>query len=147
MKRWLSSFFGFALFALLLTAGCFNPQRDMARFMMPPKEEQPAYRAVAMEFVRLAQAGDVERMLQMTSTRTYAKDTDSMRSLYAKEVVPEFAGQTVTWHRQMIPSVDEEKKLGLVVTGTARGPKTFVFDVIVQKEEGKLVVINIRKQR
>jgi hypothetical protein len=132
---------------LLLLQGCYSGQRDMARFMVPRPEEEPPYREKAEEFVRYAQAGDVDKMLAITSTDSYATQSDSVRTVYAQQVVPQFAGSIVTWEPHGHGNIDEHNNAGLMFTGTARGTKTFTFDIIVMKEEGKLVVINIRKHR
>jgi len=137
----------FALLSALLVfaQGCANPKRDFAIFGRPTEEEEPAYREKAMEFVRYAQAGDVQQMLAITSPLSHATQTDSVRSLYADQVVPQFNGAQVTWEQRVKHSRDEEYNPGLRILGTARGKKTFRFTVTVAKEEGTLFVINIRK--
>jgi hypothetical protein len=109
--------------------------------------EEPSYREKAMEFIRLAQAGNLQQMLAITSPLSHATDTDSVRTIYAEQVVPEFEGATVTWKSQSTPTIDEQKNAGLIFTGTAEGKKTFSFDVAVYKEKGKLVIANIRKNQ
>jgi hypothetical protein len=84
-------------------------------------------------------------MLEITSTLTHATKTDSVRSLYANQVVPQFEGTVVTWDAHSKGDIDEQNNAGLMFTGTAQGKKTFSFDIVVMKENGKLVVINIRK--
>ena len=130
---------------LLLLQGCHTGQRDMARFMVPLPEEEPPYREKAEEFVRYAQAGDVDKMLAITSTESFATQSDSVRTIYAQQVVPQFAGTTVTWDAHSHGNIDEHNNAGLMFTGTARGKATFMFDIAVMKENGKLVVMNIRK--
>jgi len=122
-----------------------SPQRDMARFLIPGAAEEPIYREKAAEFVRYAQSGSVDKMLEITSALSNATQTDSMRSLYADQVVPEFKDTVVTWDSHSSGDIDERNNAGLMFTGTARGKKTFSFDIVVMKEDGKLVVINIRK--
>jgi hypothetical protein len=68
-----------------------------------------------------------------------------MRTLYATQVVPQFQGTTVTWYSRSIPILDENNNGGLTFTGTARGKKKFSFDIAVYRENGTLVVANIRK--
>jgi hypothetical protein len=117
----------------------------MARFLIPGSDEEPIYQEKAAEFVRYAQAGDVDKMLEITSTLTHATQADSVRSLYADQVVPQFEGTVVTWDAHGKGDIDEQNNAGLMFTGTAKGKKTFSFDIVVMKENGKLVVINIRK--
>ena len=77
--RLLSKFSSVFLLLALLLQGCMSPQRDMARFLVPGKDEEPSYREKAMEFIRYAQAGQVDKMLEITSTLTHATQTDSVR--------------------------------------------------------------------
>src|SRR3569623_1732389 len=84
------------LVLFLLLQGCVSGQRDMARFMVPRPEEEPPYREKAEEFIRDAQAGDVGKMLAITSTLSFATQSDSVRTIYAQQVVPQFASTTVT---------------------------------------------------
>ena len=110
-------------------------------------EDELSYRETAMQFIRYAQAGDVEQMLAMSSTQTYATQTDSVRTVYAEQVVPQFQGVTVTWAPQGAFCTDEQRNAGMMFTGTVHGRKTYSFDVAVYKENGKLVVANIRARR
>ena len=144
MRAFIKKYPVLLLLPTLLLAGCMSPERDMARFLVPGPDEEPAYREKAMEFIRYAQAGDVEHMLAITSSITHATQTDSIRSLYADQVVPAFKGKAVTWKAGNTPDFDESNNVGLLFTGTARGQKSFSFDVVVMKEGGKLVIINIR---
>ena len=109
--------------------------------------EESSYREKALEFIRFAQAGDVQQMLAMTSPLSYARESDSVQTIYAEQVVPEFQGTVVTWESRSMPGTDERTNVGFVFTGTARGKKRFSFEIVVYKESGKLVVANIRKQR
>ena len=108
-------------------------------------DNESGYQEKAMEFVRYAQAGDVQQMLRITSPLSHATQTDSMRSLYANEVIPQFQGTEVAWESHGEYSHDEKYNPGLMFLGTARGKKTFSFIVTVAKEDGTLVVLGIRK--
>jgi len=129
---------------LLLLQGCVTGQRDMARFMVPRPEEERPYREKAEEFIRYAQAGNVDKMLEITSPLSFATQSDSVRTIYAQQVVPQFAGSTVTWAAHGRGNIDEHNNAGLLFVGTAHGKTAFSFDVVVAKENGKLVIINIR---
>lgn len=107
-------------------------------------EDEPGYRETAMQFIRYAQAGDVQQMLAMTSPRTFATQSDSVRTVYADQVVPQLQGATITWAPRAGFCTDEQRNPGLMFTGTVHGKKTYSFDVAVYKEDGKLVVANIR---
>lgn len=131
---------------VLLLQGCMSPQRDLARFMVPGPDEEPVYKEKAEEFIRYAQAGDVQQMLAMTSPQSHATDSGfTVSKIYAEQVVPQFEGTVVTWEPHGRGDIDEQNNAGLMFTGTAHGKKTFSFDIVVMKENGKLVVINIRK--
>jgi hypothetical protein len=110
-------------------------------------EEEPDYRAKAVEFIQYAQAGNVAQMLAVTSPQSFATQTDSVHTVYADQVVPQFQNATVTWNAKSALCRDEQNHPGLMFTGTARGKQTFSFDVAVYRENGKLVVSNIRKHR
>ena len=112
-------------------------------------EDELDYRAKAMEFIRYAQAGNVDEMLKITSSQSYASQTNSLSNLYAGQVVPQFKHTDVTWDAHCRPNKDEHNNVGLVFTGTAHGATTFsgattyTFDVAVAKENGILFIINI----
>ncbi len=112
-------------------------------------EDEPDYRAKAMEFVRYAQAGNVDEMLKITSPQSYASQTNSLRSLYAGQVIPLFKHTDVTWNARCWSDKDEQKNVVLRFIGTAHGATTFSgattysFDVAVAKENGVLYVVNI----
>lgn len=103
------------------------------------------YQSKAAEFVRYAQAGNVQQMMEITSSLTRATQSGSVRTVYADQVVPQFQGAKVTWNFRSIPNIDEKNNVGLLVTGTAQGKSTFSFDLAVFKENGKFVVTNIQK--
>lgn len=110
-------------------------------------DEQSLYREKAVEFIQDAQAGDVKQMLAITSSLSHATESDSVRTIYAEQVVPQFQEATVTWNARGTPSTDETHHVGLAFAGTVHGKKTFSFNVAVYKEDGKLVVANIQKQK
>jgi hypothetical protein len=103
------------------------------------------YRNKAAEFICYAQAGNVQQMLAITSPLTHATETDSMHTLYADQVIPQFQGTTVTWNSRNVPVVDEKNNIGLMMTGTTQGKTTFSFDLAVYKENGNFLVANIQK--
>jgi hypothetical protein len=108
-------------------------------------DDEAGYRAIAAEFIRYAQTGDVRQMLKITSSLSHATKSDSVRTVYSEQVVPQFQEATVSWNSESTPTIDEQKNIGLVLTGTAQGKKNFSFDVAVYKENEKMVVANIQK--
>lgn len=147
--RLFSKFCGLSLcLGLLLLAGCANPRSSYVRQHRPSAKEESSYRAKAEEFVRYAQAGDVEQMLKLTSTFSHPVLSSSTRTVYADQVVPAFRDTTVTWSSSSKPELDERNNVGLIFSGKARGPvDTFHFNVAVMKENGALVIINIEGHR
>jgi hypothetical protein len=110
-------------------------------------EEESSYRETAIRFIQCAQAGDVQQMLTMTSSQSYAMQSDSIRIVYTEQVVPQFQNVTVSWNPKGVLCTDEQKNSGLMFTGTAHGKKTQSFDVAVYKENGQFVIANIRKHQ
>jgi hypothetical protein len=123
-----------------------STRRQFAVFRTPGQEEESSYREVAMNFIRFAQAGDVERMIEITSPLMYSADTHyTVRTGYTEQVIPQFHGTVVTWDPHGRPFTDDQYNAGLMFTGTAHGQKSFSFDLMVEKENGKLVIMNMRK--
>ena len=112
IMRWLTKIFPALAIVLLLLGGCSTGQRDMARFLVPRPEEELPYREKAEEFIQYAQAGDVNKMLEITSRLSYATQSDSVRTIYAQQVVPQFAGTTVTWAAHGQGNIDEHNNAG-----------------------------------
>ncbi len=109
-------------------------------------DDEPAYREVAEHFIQSARAGDVPQMLALTSPQSYATQTDSVHTVYADQVVPAFHDTTVIWNSKATPCQDEQHHWGYMFTGMAHGKKNYTFDVAVYKENGHLVVANIRSR-
>lgn len=122
-----------------------NTVAKKAKVLIGPDEELN-YRNKAAEFIRDAQAGDVQQMLEITSSLSHATESDSLHTVYAKQVIPQFRGRTVIWSAHDIPIIDENRNIGLAFTGNAEGTNKFSFDVAVYKENGKFVVSNIQKE-
>ena len=136
-----------SLLLLLFTQGCvMSTRRQFAEFRIPGQDEEPSYREVAMEFVRFAQAGDVERMIEITSPLMYSTDAHyTIRTGYTERIIPRLRGTDVTWDSHGRPFTDDQYNAGLMFTGTAHGQKSFSFDLMVEKENGKLVIMNTRE--
>jgi len=136
---------GSKLFCARLTfTDSANTVAKRAEILFGP-DDVSNYQSKAAEFIRYAQAGDVQQMLAITSSLTRATQSDSIRTVYADQVVPQFQGTTVTWNSRSVPNVDEKNNVGLIITGTAQGKTTFSFDLALFKENGKFVVANIQK--
>ncbi len=109
-------------------------------------DDEPAYREVAEHFIQSAQAGDVQQMLALTSKQTYATQSDSIHTVYADQVVPAFHEATVTWNAKSTPCRDEQNHWGYMFTGKAHAKKDYTFDIAVYKENGTIVIANIRSR-
>jgi hypothetical protein len=137
----------FLLPLLLAVYGCSTPEHDLAPLLAPQGDEAAAFRKKAEEFIQYAQDANVDAMISVTSPATFATQAASIRDIYENQVVPQFKGTVVTWKDGNISNIDEHHNAGLLFTGTATGKSTFSFDVAVAKENGQIVIINIRKHR
>lgn len=109
--------------------------------------EQKEYVAAAREFVRLAQAGDVDRMIEHTSVRTIRQSTlKQITESYRTYVVPRFKDAMVTWSGQHSPAIDETGNRGWDVAGRAQGSEAFSFFITVMKEDGRFVVVTLGRR-
>ena len=106
--------------------------------------EQQPFVATAREFVRHAQAGDVDRMITLTSPETVRNsDPQQLKESYQTYVVPRFEAATVRWADAHEPATDESGNRGWDVIGDAEGAETFSFFITVMKENGKYVVVTL----
>lgn len=109
--------------------------------------EQKQYVAAAQEFVRHAQAGNVDRMIAITSQKTvHNSDLQQLAESYRKYVVPRFKDATVTWSDPHSPATDETGNRGWDVAGRAEGAKSFSFFITVMKEDEKYVVVALGRR-
>ena len=109
--------------------------------------EQQPFIAAAQEFVRQAQAGNVDRMIALTSPETIRNsDRQQLKESYRKYVVPRFKTATVRWVDAHAPATDENGNRGWDVAGDAEGVETFSFFITVMKEKGKHVVVTLGRR-
>jgi hypothetical protein len=109
--------------------------------------EQKQYVAAAQEFVRHAQAGNVDRMIAITSQKTvHNSDLQQLTESYRKYVVPRFKDATVTWSDPHSPATDEMGNRGWDVAGRAEGAESFSFFITVMKEDEKYVVVTLGRR-
>jgi len=102
--------------------------------------------ATAKHFVEAAQRGDVDGMMAMTSAITLKNDGASRtRNAIYPSIVRGLSGAKVEWAGRPKPMTDEMGNPGFIVQGVAvKGTRT-MFHVVVTREEGRHVVISIRK--
>jgi hypothetical protein len=109
--------------------------------------EQKQYVAAAQEFVRHAQAGNVDRMIAITSQKTVRNsDLQQLTESYRKYVAPRFKDATVTWSDPHSPATDETGNRGWDVAGRAEGAESFLFFITVMKEDDKYVVVTLGRR-
>lgn len=109
--------------------------------------EQKQYVAAAQEFVRQAQAGNVDRMIAMTSTLTVRNsDLRQLSEGYRRHVVPRFKDATVTWADVHSPATDDTGNRGWEVAGRAEGAESFPFFITVMKEDDTYVVVTLGRR-
>ena len=109
--------------------------------------EQKQYVAAAQEFVRHAQAGNVDRMIAITSEKTVRNsDLRQLTDSYRKYVVPRFKGATVAWADSHAVATDETGNRGWDVAGRAEGAESFSFFITVMKEDNKYVVVTLGRR-
>jgi hypothetical protein len=113
----------------------------------PQAAEQKRYVAAAREFVRQAQAGNVERMIAVTSKITVRKsDPRQLAESYRRFVVPRFTDATVTWAETHTPATDDTGNQGWDVCGEAEGRESFSFYITVMKEDDEYVVVTLGRR-
>ena len=112
-----------------------------------PASEQKQYVAAAQEFVRHAKAGNVDRMIAITSEKTVRNsDLRQLTESYRKYVVPRFKGATVTWADSHALATDETGNRGWDVAGRAEGAESFSFFITVMKEDNKYVIVTLGRR-
>lgn len=108
---------------------------------------ESGYVAAAKEFVRHAQAGNVDRMIAITSTKTIRNsDRQQLTESYRRYVVPRFKGATVTWADAHSAATDETGNRGWDVAGRTQGNESFSFFITVMEEDGKYVVVTLGRR-
>jgi hypothetical protein len=109
--------------------------------------EQKQYVAAAQEFLRQAHAGNVDRMIAITSAKTVRNsDPQQLLESYRKYVVPRFKNATVTWADTHSPATDETGNRGWDVVGRVEGADSFSFFITVMKEDDKYVVVTLGRR-
>lgn len=109
--------------------------------------EQKPFVAAAREFVRQAQAGNVERMIAITSKTTVRNsDPRQLAESYRRYVVPRFSDATVTWADAHAPATDDTGNQGWDVCGEAEGRESFTFFITVMKEDDEYVIVTLGRQ-
>jgi hypothetical protein len=100
--------------------------------------------STAQEFVRQAQAGNVDRMMALTSPQTIRNSgRQQVEESYRKYVVPRFKDATVRWSEFQLQATDETGNRGWDMIGHAEGAETFAFFITVMKEKGSYVVVTL----
>ncbi len=123
-------------------------QLDQAEADFYVRRERDEYLATAKQFVTLAQSGDLEKMLSLTSPITLkSTGRSTVKSVYETQVIPEFQGTSVQWAEPYEIITDDTGNRGYVISGKATGRRSFPVWVTVMKERGKFRVITITRKR
>ena len=100
----------------------------------------------ARAFIAAAQNGDLDGMMGMTSAITLKNDGASRtRNSIYPSVIRGLAGAKIEWPGRPTPMTDETGNPGFIVPGVAVKNGRTPFHVVVTREQGRHVVISIRK--
>ena len=134
-----------AMSMLWILTSCSSIPGEMHR--MSVEQNQDLFRSRAIEFVRGAQKGDVEKMLRYTSSKTLRNSgLDEVRRIYLNEVIPAFAGGSIKWSQSGVVSRDLSGNAGYRFDGCVSGKNHFCFEIFVFGEGGELMIVTIRKK-
>lgn len=112
-----------------------------------PPSDQKHYVAAAQAFIREAQAGNVDRMISLTSPMTIRNsDLQQLTESYGTFVVPRFKNATVTWTDPHTLATDDTGNRGWDVAGQAKGDESFSFFITVMKEDDRFVVVTLGRR-
>ena len=127
-----------------------NPQKDMARFLVPGvKAEEPSYKRKAVEFVEYAEEGDLQSMLRITSPQATRDNggPEALKTIFEEIIIPKFIDSEVTWKGGAKAAYDKDYDVGLGFKGIAtKEGQTYKFMLYVFEENGELFFRNIRKR-
>ena len=127
--------------------------RAIARMNLSEKDyyvraEREKYLALARDFVRKAQGGDLKAMIEMTSPLTIeSSGRGVVTHVYQTQVIPQFEGTQVSWSESPEVITDDTGNRGFMVLGRAAGARTFAFYITVMKERGRFRVITIKQTK
>lgn len=130
-----------------LISGCADPRVDLARMeSIGVRSDETKYRQEARRYIRLAQAGDLDGLIRLTSPLTLSSQgRQKIVENYRNELIPTFRNSRVEWHSGGTIVYDLSYNVGLQFSGVVHGSRPSPFYVSLFKEDGKIVIANIRK--
>lgn len=130
-----------------LISSCANPRVDLARMeSIGVKSDETKYRQEARRFIKLAQVGDLNGLIRLTSPLTLSSQgRQKIVENYVNELIPTFRNSRVEWHSGGTIIYDLNYNVGLEFSGVVHGSKPSPFYVSLFKEDGKIVIANIRR--
>ena len=132
---------------LLTLGGCADGRMDAARMLaIDVVNHEADYRQEARRFVRLAQAGDLNGMLRLTSSQTVAAHgKQALLENYKNKLIPAFHNSRIEWSSTAKVIYELDYNPGLEFSGVVHGSTTTPFYLSLFKENGKIVLVNARR--
>lgn len=133
--------------SILLICGCANPRVDLARMeSIEVKSDEIKYRQESQRFIKLAQVGDLNGLIRLTSPRTlHSQGRGEVAENYEKKLIPAFKKSRIAWHSGSTIIYDSNYNVGLEFSGIVYGINSTPFYISIFKEDEKIVIANIRK--
>lgn len=121
--------------------------RKAARGDTRPSADPATSVATAKAFIAAAQRSDVNKMMDMTSSITLRNDgTGKTRHDIYPRVARDLSGAKIEWKGPPKPMTDETGNKGYIIAGEAVKTGGTPFFVVVLKEEGRHVVVSLRRK-
>ena len=130
-----------------LICGCANPRVDLARMeSIKVKSDEIEYRQVSTRFIKLAQVGNLIGLIRLTSPRTlHTQGGEKVADNYKRKLIPAFKNSRIEWDLGSTIIYDLNYNVGLEFSGMVHGLSPTSFYISIFKEDGKIVIANIRK--
>ena len=110
------------------------------------KRDETEYRQASRRFIKLAQAGDLNGLIRLTSPQTIrSHGSAKVAENYEKKLIPVFKESRIEWFLASKIIYDSDYNVGLEYSGLVHGIEPTAFYISIFKEDGKIVIANIRK--
>lgn len=135
--------------SILLISACTNPRVDLARMeSIDVQSNEIKYRQESERFLRLAKVGDLNGLIRLTSSRTLlSHGREKVVQNYERELIPTVRKSRIEWNSGSTIIYDSNYNVGLEFSGMLYEIKAVHFYISVFKENGKIVIVNIRKTK
>jgi hypothetical protein len=133
--------------SILLISSCASPRVELARMeSIEVKRDEIKYRQASRRFIRLAQVGDLNGLIHLTSPRTlFLQGRNEVLENYKNKLIPALHNSRIEWNSSSTIIYDLNYNVGLEFSGIAHGIDSIPFYVSLFEEDGNIVVANIRK--